>query len=206
MCDTFVKKCKRCNIEKIISCFYKHKGMKDGYLSFCKECKKEDSSKYCANNKDKYKKYYADPEARVRKIKIKRQWNKDNEEHNAQYRKDTKLHRNKQRRERYKNDIEYRILSLLRRRLYAALKGTCKSVSTEELLGCTVRELKTHIESLFKKGMGWCNQGQWELDHVMPCVSFDLIDVAQQRECFNYKNLQPLWAEDNRRKSGSEKF
>ena len=37
----------------------------------------------------------------------------------------------------------------------------------------------------------------WHIDHIKPCASFDLTDVNQQMECFNYKNLQPLWAKDN---------
>ena len=34
-----------------------------------------------------------------------------------------------------------------------------------------------------------------------PCASFDLTDPEQQRQCFHYTNLQPLWAADNIRKS-----
>ena len=39
--------------------------------------------------------------------------------------------------------------------------------------------------------------GEIHIDHIKPCASFDLTDPAQQKECFNYKNLQPLWAFDN---------
>ena len=51
--------------------------------------------------------------------------------------------------------------------------------------------------------MTWKNQGRfgWHIDHIVPCSKFDLSDPDQQKECFNYKNLQPLWAKENILKS-----
>ena len=48
--------------------------------------------------------------------------------------------------------------------------------------------------------MSWDNYGEWHIDHIVPCASFDLSDPNQQRICFNFRNLQPLWAKDNQRK------
>ena len=42
--------------------------------------------------------------------------------------------------------------------------------------------------------------GKWHIDHKIPCASFDLRKVSEQKKCFNYKNLQPMWAIDNLRK------
>jgi hypothetical protein len=63
-------------------------------------------------------------------------------------------------------------------------------------------QLKQYIETLFKPGMTWGNHGNfgWHLDHIIPCSSFDLTDVEQQKKCFHYTNLQPLWAKDNIKK------
>ena len=36
-----------------------------------------------------------------------------------------------------------------------------------------------------------------EIDHIKPCSSFNLLDESEQLKCFNYKNLQPLWAHEN---------
>ena len=51
--------------------------------------------------------------------------------------------------------------------------------------------------------MTWKNHGRfgWHIDHIRACSRFDLSDLSQQKKCFNYTNLQPLWAKDNIRKS-----
>lgn len=87
----------------------------------------------------------------------------------------------------------------LRARLWAALKDICKSESTLKLLGCTIEELKTHIENQFQPGMTWENWSYygWHIDHIRPCTSFNLTDPIQQKQCFHYSNLQPLWSEEN---------
>lgn len=79
-----------------------------------------------------------------------------------------------------------------------ALSGVgAKSARTIELLGCPVWRLKFYLAVLFDPGMTWENHGEWHIDHIRPCKSFDLSDPSQQRECFHYSNLQPLWAPDN---------
>jgi hypothetical protein len=45
--------------------------------------------------------------------------------------------------------------------------------------------------------MSFKNYGKWHIDHIRPCASFDLSKASEQKECFHYTNLQPLWAEDN---------
>lgn len=54
-----------------------------------------------------------------------------------------------------------------------------------------------YIEAKFEIGMTWDNFGAWHVDHIIPCVAFDLTTESGQLECFNYSNLQPLWAVDN---------
>ena len=50
-------------------------------------------------------------------------------------------------------------------------------------------------------GMTWENYGEWHLDHMRPCASFNLEDPEEQKKCFHWTNLQPLWAKDNLAKS-----
>lgn len=72
-----------------------------------------------------------------------------------------------------------------------------------ELLGCTIEYFKIHIEQQFVDGMNWGNQGRfgWHIDHIIPCSRFDLTKESEQRKCFHYSNMQPLWGQDNLRKS-----
>ena len=105
---------------------------------------------------------------------------------------------------RRKIDPAFRLLGNLRRRLNIAVraKRNTKSDATMPLTGCSPSELVAHLESKFSPGMTWANYGLhgWHVDHKKPCAAFDLSDTAQQRACFHYTNLQPLWYEDNHRK------
>ena len=78
-------------------------------------------------------------------------------------------------------------------------KGIKKSLKTIELLGCTTQEAKRHLELQFKPGMTWDNHKfkGWHIDHIIPCAAFDLNDPEQQKKCFHYTNLQPLWWWEN---------
>lgn len=101
------------------------------------------------------------------------------------------------RRARYNDDPTFRLGLLLRTRLWKALKGIAKSASTMELLGCPVEFLRLRLELMFHDGMSWENMGEWHVDHIIPCADFDLSDPAQQRKCFHWSNMQPLWGQKN---------
>ncbi len=98
---------------------------------------------------------------------------------------------------RVQNKIEYRI----RCRIWGALKSQNQRKSSKliELLGIDIDGLRDHLSSLFTVGMSWSTYGYrgWHIDHIIPCASFNLSDPVQQKECFHYTNLQPLWWRDN---------
>lgn len=100
-------------------------------------------------------------------------------------------------RNKYKNDPRYRMKRILRSRFYEVVTEEYKSKSVMKLLGCEIQELKEHIEKQFVEGMSWENYGEWHVDHIRPCSSFDLNDDEHQKTCFHYKNMQPLWGKDN---------
>ena len=96
--------------------------------------------------------------------------------------------------------------AVIRDRLYSRLsiavraQDAKKAGRTHELTGCSWEYLKAWLEAQFLPGMSWDNRGDWHIDHIIPCASFDLTDPEQQKACFHYTNLQPLWAEENIRK------
>jgi hypothetical protein len=78
-------------------------------------------------------------------------------------------------------------------------KGYKKSSKTQKMLGVDWEVCKQHIEKQFTKGMNWSNQGDWHIDHIIPLASANN-EKDLMKLCY-YRNLQPLWAEDNLMKS-----
>ena len=141
----------------------------------------------------KFKEYRARPEIRDNNNSLRRRgWA------NGKYRKN--------RREHFKKWLlkpSNRILKRLRYRTWSALKGITKAESTLNLIGCSIEQLMEHIQKQFKPGMAWNNYGKggWHIDHIKPCAKFNLLDPEEQKKCFHFTNLQPLWALENILKS-----
>ena len=197
------KVCSKCKGEKELKIFGKDK-------TRCKSCMSAKSTAYRLQYRDKYleskKKYYnthKEEEAAQKKeyysrtkeerIKVAKAWQTDNKDRVKDY----------QNQYRKQIDPAYKIKCTLRTRINAALNGLNKSASTLDLLGCTIEEFRSHLESKFTEGMNWANHGKfgWHIDHIIPCASFDLSDPKQQKQCFHYTNLQPLWWLVNIKKS-----
>lgn len=101
-------------------------------------------------------------------------------------------------------DPQFKIRSNISRRINHALNAQIKNkktIKTIDLLGCSVEKLIIHLQNKFIRGMTWKNYGKWEIDHIIPCAKFNLNNLSEQKKCFNFKNLQPLWKLDNIKKS-----
>lgn len=159
-----------------------------------------------------YRRFYANPENRKRLVAYRAVHSERNRAYQREYRKRKKLELELKRanpgrrqkvqsrlNERRKTEPEFAIVSRLRSRMNAAIRclNGVKSETSLGLIGCLPGALRKYIESLFKPGMNWENRGLWHIDHIRPCASFDLTDPEQQRQCFHYTNLRPLWAHEN---------
>lgn len=103
-------------------------------------------------------------------------------------------------RDRKFQSIPDRIWENLANRLSQQIPHGYRKATIKMLIGCDVIELSSHLESQFTNGMKLDNYPDWEPDHIKAIANFDLKDLEQQRECFHYSNLKPLWKKDNRSK------
>ena len=175
--------------------FTEHAKKPDQYLGTCVLCSKN----WQSNNKDiilTSQRNYHNRNRENRNLKSRTRRRKP----------EFKLKRNLQRKERYHTDMNYQIEQRLRTRMKKLLQGINNSESTKKLVGCDMNFLKKFLEKKFKKGMSWENYHLWHIDHIIPCSFFDLTDPVQQKKCFNYKNLQPLWANENLSKGGTNRI
>lgn len=85
------------------------------------------------------------------------------------------------------------------------LNGRTKTDTTKNILGCSIKKFKQHIEDQFTDGMTWDNwtHDGWHLDHIIPCANFDLECGYQQAVCFHWSNYQPLWGSENMSKNAN---
>jgi hypothetical protein len=106
---------------------------------------------------------------------------------------------------RRNTNLQAKLKHKLRSRLGNALRArrVSKLHRTFDLIGCTPAFLTSYIRSKLHGGMTEQDllNGKIHIDHIIPCAAFDLTNEEEQRKCFHYTNLQPLWAIDNLKKN-----
>ena len=224
-----LKRCSCCGCTMLLLYFSKNR--KGEYLKTCMKCRerfkkrnarpeikiqrqkyreehKEERHIYDTQIRDKEKKreadkeYYNRPENRERAKQRTRDWRKNNPEKAKENKELYKPRRNQRARDKRATDPSHKIRVNLGSRICKAVKHGHKSAKTMDLIGCTIEELKQHLQGKFEDGMTFDNYGEWHIDHITPCIAFNLLDPEEQRKCFNWENLQPLWAKDNMSKGG----
>ena len=72
-----------------------------------------------------------------------------------------------------------------------------------DILKYTPEDLIQHLEKQFTGNMTWENYGEWHVDHKKPITSFNFQEMGDDEfmKCWSLDNLQPLWEEENIRKS-----
>jgi len=152
-------------------CFCKDNRNTDKLQSVCKKCKSTTLGEYYKLHPEKRYPYKYTDKIRIKGLK--------------QY---------------HKHSIHYNVSRMIRE----GLGNSKKSKPTFELLNYSIQELKDHLEKQFTSGMTWENYGKygWHIDHKIPRskLIYDSVDHPNFKLCWELKNLQPLWSQDNWRK------
>jgi hypothetical protein len=150
-----------------------------------KERKKETHKKWLSENKDKWNEYIKEyREKNVDKIrKIKRDYE----------------------RTRKANDPLYKLVANFRTAIWTVLKenNMDKYGHYFEILQYSPEQLSNHLENQFTEGMEWENYGEWHVDHKIPITAFNFQEIGDNEfmKCWSLDNLQPMWGDENIRKS-----
>ena len=201
------KVCSKCKEDKKVCEFGNSKTSKDGLLYCCKKCNNERSKKYRLINPEKTKQSSKNSRLKYneeRKVKQKEYYLENRDvikEREKIYREIYKPKRSIRRKERRKNDNLYGLINDVRYRIWIYLKklNITKKNKTFDIVGCSPEFLKEHLETQFTDGMSWDNRSEWHIDHIIPLSSAKTEDELYK--LCHYENLQPLWAEDNLKKS-----
>jgi hypothetical protein len=166
------------------------------YYTKHKEMLNECSKNYYETNKDKF--------LEKSKEYVKNNFEKTSD-YQKKYRENNKYDLNQKIRirnkERRKTDIIFKLKGNISHRVREYLKSVniTKKNKTFDIVGCTPEFLKEHLEKQFIDGMNWDNRCEWHIDHIIPLSSAKTEDELYK--LCHYTNLQPLWVEDNLKKS-----
>jgi hypothetical protein len=162
--------------------------------------KSESDKRYYVKNREKRLKYFSD-------------WQKENYEHRKKYMDEyreknidrIRIVKRTYEKTRKANDPIYKLISNFRTAIYQVLKenNVEKNGHYFEILGYTPEELINHLEKQFTDGMTWDNYGDFHIDHIIPISSFNIKEIGDEEfmKCWSLSNLQPMWGEENIRKS-----
>lgn len=217
--------CGKCKTYKPLDNFGYSKSTWDNLRPTCKECLHEQNMSEKEKRTEYNKQYWE--KTKDKQSEKNKQWRQENPErvkenmqkwleNNTEYKKQKDKEYREKHKEEYRENhrrwvkenyarmkaengpefIQHKLKSNISRRIREII-GQQKSDRCNDYVGCSIENLKQHLESTFTDGMSWENYGQWHIDHKIPCAAFDLSNDLEMKACFHYKNLQALWARDN---------
>jgi len=159
------------------------------------------------------KKYESKPETKKRKSENHKKWSENNRDHLNEYHqkwREKNIDKHRESKRKYQQHLRdtdpiYKLISYFRTAIYQVLKESNveKNKHYFDVLQYTPEELIKHLELQFKDDMIWENYGEWHVDHIKPISSFNIVEMGDEEfmKCWSLGNLQPMWGEENIRKS-----
>ena len=192
---TNFKVCEECKVNKMYKCFVAIDNQIMNRRNICRDCESnkrknlESKTKHCPQCNTTYdKSEFPSDTSRIDGLyglcrNCKSIQDAEYKKNNPEKVKEL----NKKRMENPQNKIAHS----LRTRLQHLIKD--KQKHTFEYLGLSKDELKAWFEYQFDEKMNWNNYGTyWQIDHVVPCASFDLTKEEEIHKCCIWTNLRPL--------------
>lgn len=169
--------------------------------------------KFLGGRKVAMERYESKPETKQRKRKNYESWYEQNKEHRKQYLKEYReknidrireIKRNYEKTRKH-NDPIYKLINNFRTAIYQVLKenNVQKNGHYFEVLKYSPEELISHLEKQFNDGMTWDNYGEWHVDHIIAISRHNIKEIGDEEfmKCWSLSNLQPMWGDENIRKS-----
>jgi hypothetical protein len=192
---------------------------------------KEYSKEYRKNNIEKMKKYRRNNAEKIRersknyyknnleKVKERRKrFIENNPDYEKERSKQYRINNPEKMKEHYKkvdkkrmSNPTFKLSRRISHSIWQSLRNKKNGKSGkhwEIVVDFTLSDLIKHLENQFREGMTWNNYGIWHIDHIRPVSSFSFNSYEDKefKQCWALSNLQPLWAEDNLRKSNKMNF
>lgn len=210
------KICRNCNLMQTINNYNKDKLNVDGHDHYCRDCNKimrnkkevvivsNITSKYCSkcNSEKDVSKFKTTKKSNdglyhtCNDCWKPREWNKEKERESHKKYALNNPEKIKEKNKRQAQNVNRKMRNSMNKRITEALQSN-KQYKTYKYIGCDLIYLKKWFEFQFEEGMNFDNYGEWHIDHVSPCSSFNFEIEENKFICFNWKNIRPCWAKDN---------
>lgn len=150
--------------------------------------------KYRIENRDDYNLYmktYKEKNSEKIKEINKKCYVNGGAEKKKVYDKKRLSHTRERDRKRYKEDLQYRLKKIIRSRIRKFVSE--RNESSSNILDCTLEFYLKYLEIQFDNNMSWENYGTyWNIDHIIPCATFDFTCDEQVKICFHWTNTKPM--------------
>lgn len=192
---TLCKVCTKCKENKPVNEFYKRKNTRgcnpDGLEHTCKKCYAKYVRSYKESHHENFLKFYSAAKARYwvrnrKRLLIQAALLRATPEY--------QLKRSEYEKRKRDSDVAYKILGSLRNRLNDFVTKGAGEESMRSIIGCSLVDLLKHLGLDNSTAIGIASLS---IDHVIPCVMFNLGDERQRAACFNFTNLRVIPHSDN---------
>jgi len=169
--------------------------------------------RFIGGHKVARQKYESKTETKERKRKNHKKWSENKRDHLNDYHqkwREKNIDKHREYKRNYQQHLRdtnptYKLISYFRTAIYQVLKESNveKNKHYFDVLQYTPKQLIDHLELQFTDGMTWENYGVWHVDHIKPISSFSIVEMGDNEfmKCWCLNNLQPMWGEENIRKS-----